>query len=393
MPTSKGNRYWGMVWPQFLRAEAEGRDSDPAFWEEMERLHGEQALAEILHRLTRKSFDWPQAQLHWRGILEHQQVMRHALGRPLGLRAALCDYFINVRRDLRDPILVEEEAFRLNEERAIHDGLTGLFNRHYFNSVMEKQVASGARFKQPFSLIMADVDNFKLYNDRNGHPAGDQVLRQVARVLEKHTRAIDYLVRYGGEEFAIVLPRAGKEEAVAAAERHRAAVAQERFLHQEHQPSGQLTISLGVASYPSDAQGPWDLVHRSDAALYEAKRRGRNQVWSSGPERRQYPRVPFQAKVDYRYTDTSQGFAEGESQDISLGGLGLRAPWKVERERPLEILIHIDHQPMLRVNGRAVRVMPSASQELPYQLGVALGSSTDREAFRELVITQAASLN
>lgn len=161
---------------------------------------------------------------------------------------------------------------------AITDGLTGLYNHRYFHERLAKEVARSNRTGLPLSLLMIDVDHFKHYNDLHGHPAGDAVLRSVAKILSNGRRMNDAVARYGGEEFTVLLVDTPKADAAHLAEQIRLHVEQAEFAHGGSQPGGRLTISLGVASYPEDANGAEGLVVAADAALYRAKHSGRNRV-------------------------------------------------------------------------------------------------------------------
>ncbi len=166
---------------------------------------------------------------------------------------------------------------------AVTDGLTGLYNHRHFHERLSLEAERSVRNGLPLSLLMIDVDHFKHYNDRHGHPAGDEVLRQVARIMTDGRRANDFCARYGGEEFAVVLVDTPKLVAAKVAERLRDRVARHPFDHAADQPGGCLAISLGVATFPSDANDAEGLVRAADAALYTAKRGGRNCVVLAAP--------------------------------------------------------------------------------------------------------------
>src|ERR1041384_5249318 len=136
---------------------------------------------------------------------------------------------------------------------AVTDGLTGLYNHRHFHERLALEVERSQRNGLPLSLFMIDVDHFKQYNDAHGHPAGDEVLRQLARILGDGRRANDVVARYGGEEFAIVLVDTAQFAAAKLAERLRERVAEHNFPQGESQPGGRLTISIGVATCPDDA--------------------------------------------------------------------------------------------------------------------------------------------
>ena len=161
---------------------------------------------------------------------------------------------------------------------AVTDGLTGLYNHRHLHERLALEIERSARNGLPLSLLMIDVDHFKAYNDRNGHPTGDQLLRQLARIMGDGRRANDFVARYGGEEFAIVLVDTPKFTAAQVAERLRSRIAEYHFEHRESQPDGCVSISIGVSSFPDDALEGEGLVRSADAALYDAKHAGRNSV-------------------------------------------------------------------------------------------------------------------
>ena len=138
------------------------------------------------------------------------------------------------------------------------------------------------RYQNPLSLLMLDIDNFKHYNDTNGHPAGDELLKSIADIFERSVRRTDYVTRYGGEEFAIILPETPLENAKLVAEKIRKAIEKEDFENQEAQPGGNLTVSIGVAEHSKEFNQVDEFVNTADVALYKAKETGRNKVCLAG---------------------------------------------------------------------------------------------------------------
>ncbi|MHA6261459.1 GGDEF domain-containing protein [Sporosarcina sp. CAU 1771] len=166
------------------------------------------------------------------------------------------------------------KLLKQQEKLIIIDALTGLCNRRYFDLYMEKVIPLSKRMNSPFSLIMIDVDRFKKVNDTYGHVCGDEALKHISNIIKHTARSSDAYVRFGGEEFAIVLPRTLVDEAQIIAERIREAVEHSDFIfHNKHIP---LTISLGVAEY--EGEQVEEFIEKSDKALYSAKVNGRNQV-------------------------------------------------------------------------------------------------------------------
>ncbi|MEO7823715.1 MAG: diguanylate cyclase [Gemmatimonadaceae bacterium] len=176
------------------------------------------------------------------------------------------------RRELDD---INEMLQKKNEELerlSITDGLTGLVNHRFLVQRLNEEGIRANRYHHEFSVLMADVDHFKQYNDEFGHPAGDEVLRRVADILRASVRPGDTAARYGGEEFAVVMPETPAAEAFEIAEHVRARVASESF------PGKKITLSIGVAEFPNDADLPHAVIAAADRALYEAKRDGRNRT-------------------------------------------------------------------------------------------------------------------
>jgi diguanylate cyclase (GGDEF)-like protein len=164
------------------------------------------------------------------------------------------------------------------KRRATIDALTGLYNFGYFQEHVHRDIERARRYGHALSVLMIDMDHLKVYNDAHGHTAGNRVLMQLGELLRTNIRKADIACRFGGEEFAIILPHTGKKEAYLLCDRLRAIVEETRFEGEEALPSGKLTVSSGVATFPDDAESAEDLVDRADQALYAAKRNGRNVV-------------------------------------------------------------------------------------------------------------------
>jgi len=176
------------------------------------------------------------------------------------------------------------EANKILEKLSSLDGLTGVPNRRRFDEVLKQEWQRAIRHSTAISLIMLDIDFFKLYNDTYGHQGGDECLKRVAKALESTARReTDTVARYGGEEFAVILPETGSRGAREVAEALRASVEGLNIPHESSKVSDFVTISVGVATWlPEKGSVPEDLLGAADEALYKSKENGRNRVTSGG---------------------------------------------------------------------------------------------------------------
>lgn len=171
----------------------------------------------------------------------------------------------------------QEKATRF-QVMSITDPLTGLPNRRYMEERLGEEVNRSKRYDQPLSFLMIDIDDFKLYNDRNGHQAGDLALQITAQQLKGTLRSADVASRYGGEEFSVLLPQTSLPEAGVIAERMRERIERTHFPHSQSQPLGAVTISVGVSTFTPTVNSAERIIWVADRALYEAKREGKNQI-------------------------------------------------------------------------------------------------------------------
>lgn len=154
----------------------------------------------------------------------------------------------------------------------IYDELTGLYNFRFFSQAIEREVSRSNRYVLPLSILLIDIDNFKRINDTYGHPKGNEVLKQLGLIIMESIRDCDYAIRYGGEEFAVILPQTFMNEGCLVAERIRENVARHRF------DFGSVTVSIGISSCPQSNKCKEELLKKADMALYRAKNNGKNRV-------------------------------------------------------------------------------------------------------------------
>lgn len=206
---------------------------------------------------------------------------------------------LNLSRSLTDPFRPQEietvkavsrqiamaienaHLYAQMRELSVTDELTGLYNRRHGGESLEREIQRASRFEQEFSVLMIDIDHFKHYNDCYGHAAGDLILKEFAHLIRKALRDVDYVARWGGEEFVVILPNTAHKGGLKVAEKIRRLVRNHPFLKRANEPKLTFTVSIGLAHFPANAMTATALVEAADKAMYAAKHDGRNRVVAS----------------------------------------------------------------------------------------------------------------
>lgn len=274
---------------------------DPAIWVGRLRtfrdFESAPAFATAVQVLFHLDLDDGTAERLLETMLAHRDGLTRALGRDPGLRVAAMDYLSNVEKRYDNPKIVEMQEFEETERSAHTDPLTGVANRRLFDEALDREVRRSRRYRWPLTVLMLDLDHFKAINDAFGHLIGDLVLERVGGILRHAVREADVACRYGGEEFAVILPETSRVGGFAVAERIR-----RRLVHafEEREIGGHavaMSVSIGLATYPEDGLHPVEILARADEALYGAKRAGRNTVCVHHRERRAAVRFPLKAST------------------------------------------------------------------------------------------------
>ena len=192
--------------------------------------------------------------------------------------------FLAMLADLAAVAMNNSRTLERANQEAIKDGLTGLYNKNYFLEKARETFRTSASYDSPFSIFMFDIDHFKNYNDTNGHVGGDAVLKEIGRLLRGNTRSTNIAARYGGEEFILLLQDTENQEAIKCAENIRRLIEAHAFPSREKQPLGCVSISGGIATFPSDGNTVEEIIKHADKALYASKASGRNCVMKYEPQ-------------------------------------------------------------------------------------------------------------
>ncbi|MCB1809491.1 MAG: GGDEF domain-containing protein [Candidatus Competibacteraceae bacterium] len=238
----------------------------------LEQSRGLRFFSDVLYLITHQHFLPEAAEDLWMDVLRHKHELSTALGRNVKVTVAALDYLTNITANLSHLTLIGEAHIKEIIERSLRDGLTGLFNHTYFYQQLDFEISRHRRYKTAVSLALIDIDDFKVVNDAYGHREGDRILAAMGETLIRAARASDICCRYGGEELAVIMPSTEAHDASAIANRLQIELVEPLLNGQA------VTVSIGVSSCGKTAGTPQALVERADAALYQAKRSGKNRV-------------------------------------------------------------------------------------------------------------------
>jgi diguanylate cyclase (GGDEF)-like protein len=247
-------------------------EDDKLLYDGLLKATGDDLYVKILFYITHQVFLMDDSRKLWEEILAHKYNLSKLLCRNVEITVATLDYLTNIKCKIENPKLIGEAFIGKIAELSSSDGLTKLYNRSYLLIKIKEELERYKRYKQTFSLVILDIDNFKKVNDKNGHQKGDDVLKKLGTILNNSRRDLDICARYGGEEFAIVLPHTNGKEAKMISERLRKKV-EEYF-----QNDVKITISMGVSNCPDSSIILKHIIKKADEALYHSKRTGKNKV-------------------------------------------------------------------------------------------------------------------
>jgi diguanylate cyclase (GGDEF)-like protein len=290
-------------------------------------------------------FSEGEARKHWEGIIHRYSWLEGKIDENVGIHTAVYDYFLNQTDILKNPLLVDNNLFNLIKKYAVIDGLSGIFNRNYFDLVLKKELKRAIRYNKVFSLLMLDIDDFKKINDTKGHIFGDMVIKNLAKLFKDVCREEDIICRYGGEEFIYFLPETPCMGALNFGERIRKMVKSDQFFI-----DNDITLSGGISQYPHDANTIVDLIQCADEALYKSKAEGKDKIAVYENNRRRYPR--YNKSFEVLFKPLENVFVDGMNRnlvtdDISLDGLRcvLREEYQPDTELILSFkMMHLQEQ-------------------------------------------------
>ena len=339
----------------------------PAAMEQLAEKHGPHAFSVLFNVLTSLDLAAGEAEKHWHAILQHHARLQDDCNTAFPLRLAIFSYFCTIVKLLDNPRLVDVRNYEQTVRHSRNDHLTGLLNRRLFEEIFTREISRAVRHGTDLALLFFDIDNFKKVNDTFGHPAGDAVLRWFAGILEKNKRGEDIAVRYGGEEFILLLPQTSKTSALIIGERIRNEV-QKNSVEVAGKQIG-ITVSCGLAVYPYDATAADNLLENADKALYRAKNVGKNIICMISRNMRRYVRIAYQQDILIgEILSSGTTLTNARAKNLSGNGLLFEDSRAYAVDATLQAALSIEQNEPILLAGKVVHIHKIRAQQ--YEIGL-----------------------
>lgn len=253
--------------------DREMSEAETDIFDRLRQSRGIVFYSDLIYTITHQHFAPEIAEVLWNKVLAHKHAISERLDRNVRITVATLDFLSNIEGELVAPTVISEGHVSRIVNLSMRDGLTGLFNHSSCYELLDLELGSHRRLGGGLSVLMLDIDDFKVVNDLDGHQEGDRILVEMARILREQTRETDICCRFGGEEFVVILPLTDdRNEAPGIAERIRARA-------ESTNPGGRrVTVSVGLASIHHETLTSHELIERADRAMYTAKMAGKNRV-------------------------------------------------------------------------------------------------------------------
>ncbi len=352
---------------RIIKILSEGIESDDTLIEQINQIPDDGMIySNILAFFVHLTCNEDEAKNHWNKILENYKYLEEIVDkRRIDLRVAILDYFISLSNLLNNPIIVEIQIFKETQKLALVDKLTGLYNRSYMETALNKEIKRSDRYNKDFSILLLDIDDFKSINNKKGHQFGDEALRVYSQFIKGSCRGEDIVCRYGGEEFLIIFPETSSEEAVTFGERLR-----KNFKQTDLFKENTITFSGGISTYPYDGKSVSDLIKNADKSLYTAKYQGKDRIIKNASnDKRRFKRLNLSWKLLFRSIDNffkTEKHEEIYTQDLSLGGVRFESSEELDIESKLLFEIELQDHDDIVVFGKVVWVNKKASNQFEY---------------------------
>ncbi|MEW5807554.1 MAG: diguanylate cyclase [Acidobacteriota bacterium] len=364
-----------------LDEDASNREKILERFETIKKEKGTSPYSALLLILTHLPFEENEAKNHWESILKHREMMSEAANRDIGLRVALFDYFINLNKKIENPRIIELSMFERMDRSSITDSLTGLPNLRFFMNSVSSEIRRSKRYNLKCSILLLDLDDFKRINDEHGDLVADIILKEASIIIRNNVRDIDLVCRYGGEEFAVILPETLRVGAYIVAERIRHSIEKHFQARDVCGTLLNLTISGGISLFPEDGLNTDEVIRRGLEALYQAKASGKNKVNAYFQEKRNFIRFDiigdyFRLDIMNEAEDKEKAWESRwvpETRNISRSGILFKSDRLFQIGEMIEVsLLENDGEELISLHGRVVRVEELGYEEKgKFEIGVA----------------------
>lgn len=359
------------------------KDDDDLFITKVDSLakeKGARVYQTLIQHLTNLNLPVAIARNHWSDAVKNRTQMNDSLGRQVSMITALGDHLLSINQPGYSPFLIDTDTYDRIIHESVMDRLTGLNNRAYFDQVFEQQLSLAKRYNTDLSLLFLDLDNFKDVNDQYGHQTGDFVLQSVAAIISQEKRDSDIAIRYGGEEFVLLMPHTGSINGLILAERIRQSISSTVLNHNNNSLS--ITISGGLSSYPIDGDNSSDILAVADQALYQAKGAGKNVISLFKEDKRRYLRVKFHNPVHVKELEIdAKPMYAGRGKDICIGGILFQNSEPLDIGSRIQIHTHVNTKNTLLLIGTVIRVEAFGPDD--YDIGVSISFKEMEKIARE----------
>lgn len=346
---------------------------------------GVEVFRNYFYLLTHLEFEEADAIRHWDEFKKYHLKFEKDLGYPIDTRVTTLSYFINENKLLENPKIIEMKVLQRTQEKVILDDLTSMFNFRYFKQCIQAEMEGAVHRGEELSLVILDIDNFKHVNDDYGHLTGDGILRQIAKLIQAETLAYGPAFRYGGEEFAVILPRQAKQEAYDVANRLCEKISVHEFVNENSTPRHlmSVTASLGVATYPHDCDSTQLLISNADKALYNAKGSGKNIVCLFSENQRRFKRLT--ASIRGELANFAASTSSIRTLNVSKGGIRFICEDDLSPEAIVKVKLEVEgHDEPVILLCRILNKTPDVNSFV-YGTEIASISPPDRSRFNRLV--------
>jgi len=295
----------------------------------------------IIRYLSSLDLGEEEAEKHYFRILEHKYFLSEKMDRDIGIRVAALDYFLNVSKILKNPKFIEIDFFEKLLKMSREDPKTGVLNFKAFKELLGREIKRAERYEQQLSVFVIDIDDFKQINDKYGHLFADKLLKQFIKIVQENIREEDIIARFGGDEFALLLPQTGRIGARCLAERVRFALI-DFFKNKEYEGEHlEMSFSGGLATFPHDGLDGEGIFMAADKALYHAKYSGKKQIYDhlekeyneNKKDRRNFERFILASSSEVELTDQDSILKiSGRIVNVSTTGFLIEYNWDLNHD-------------------------------------------------------------